>query len=87
MLYKIIFILIFVCYEISMFALLIKSKMFVKGLILNAVLGLFMLTVLKLIEQITLIKIYINSIWVLSAVCVGPIGVLLNIIIDCIFLN
>lgn len=70
-----------------MFVILIKNKSLFRGIFYNAIFGLTTLTILKLLEQLTLIKIYINYIWVLSAVTIGPVGVVLNLIIDYIFIK
>lgn len=87
MLYKILFYSVFAFYLIAFSWVLIKNKALFQGFFFNAVSGTFALIFLKLTEQFLMFKVYINLVTVISAIVIGPVGVLLNIIIDYIFLK
>ena len=84
--YQILGIVLFVIYIITFLFILLSKKVFFKGLLLNASSGLIVLFVLKLLENIVSVPIYINSVTVGSSLILGIPGVLINLLINLIFI-
>lgn len=81
-LYQIVLSVIAVIYAIAVFIFLFKYKNIIKSLLLSGFLGIALLAVLKLLETIIGIKIYINLITVISSFLLGPCAILFFFIID-----
>lgn len=84
---KILIYIIALLYFFTVSVVFIKNKVLFKGLVTNALLGIIVLLVLKLLETFIKLKIYINYVTVMSAVLFGPIGVVFNLIFDYFFVN
>lgn len=79
---QILFSVISVAYLISVSTYLMANKLFLKGLFINATSGLGLLFFLKLVENFFDIEVYINSLTVLVSLLLGPVGVIMNLLVD-----
>ena len=72
---------ILMLYGIIMFIYLLNRKALFKILLINALSGVGLLLVLKLIQNFIKIDIYVNIISVSVSIILGPIGTLFNLLI------
>ena len=86
MFYKILILVLIALSAVISMAYVAYKKQSPILLTVNSFVGLILLTLLKLISPYIYVKIYINIVSVLLAVILGPVGVILFIVADCIFL-
>ena len=67
-------------YIIVLFAFLVANRMLIKGLMLNAGLGLMLLVLLKVLSAFFEIKVFINIVSVYTAIIFGITGVVFNLL-------
>ncbi len=82
LIYQIVFSVIAVVYVIAIFVVSFKYGLMLKGLLLSGIIGIALLTLLKIFEIFIGLKIYINVITVLLSAIFGPCGVILCLLID-----
>ena len=82
LLFNAIFVTILSVYMIVLFAFLVANRMLIKGLMLNAGLGILLLILLKILSVFFEIKVFINIVSVYTAIIFGIIGVVFNLLIN-----
>ena len=82
LIYQIVFSVIAVIYILTILIIIFKSRGLIKGLLLSSGLGVALLIILKAVESLIGLKLYINIITVLASAILGPCGVLLCLLID-----
>lgn len=82
MLYQILYTLVCIIYITVAIFLLVKRKIQIKTLLLSSFLGIVLLFLIKILKNVINIQIFINIVSVFTAIILGPIGVIYNLLVQ-----
>ena len=80
--YQISYIVVCIIYITVVMFFLVRGKIKFKTLLLSSLSGIALLFLMKAVENLTNIQIFINILSVLTALILGPIGVIFNLLVQ-----